>query len=77
MMDVLWAGWRSAYMAEVQAGIDPDACLFCELPAAADEDAYIIDEPLVVPGSAHVQGGFLLPGYFEFAVVAAVFDHPC
>jgi ATP adenylyltransferase len=43
MMDVLWAGWRAAYMAEVQAGIDPDACLFCELPSAADEDVYIVE----------------------------------
>ena len=43
MMDVLWAGWRSAYMSEVQAGIDANACLFCELPAASDEDVYIVD----------------------------------
>ncbi|MBT8215813.1 MAG: HIT domain-containing protein [Acidimicrobiia bacterium] len=43
MMDVLWAGWRSTYMGEVQAGTDTDACLFCELPSASDEDAYILE----------------------------------
>lgn len=43
MMDVLWAGWRSAYMAEVQAGTDSDACLFCELPSSADDEAYIVE----------------------------------
>jgi ATP adenylyltransferase len=43
MMDVLWAGWRSAYMAEVQAGTDPDVCLFCDLPSAPDEEVYIIE----------------------------------
>lgn len=42
-MDVLWAGWRSTYMGEVQAGTDTDACLFCELPSASDEDAYILE----------------------------------
>jgi len=42
-MDVLWAGWRSAYMSEVQEGVETEACLFCELPAAADDDAYIVE----------------------------------
>ena len=43
MMEVLWAGWRSAYMTEVQAGVDPDACLFCELPSAADAEVFIVE----------------------------------
>lgn len=43
MMDVLWAGWRSAYMAEVQEGADDDGCLFCALPTAADDEAYILE----------------------------------
>jgi ATP adenylyltransferase len=43
MMDVLWAGWRSAYMSEVQKGGTSDACLFCELPGAGDESAYILE----------------------------------
>ncbi len=43
MMDVLWAGWRSAYMSEVQQGDASDACLFCELPDATDESAYILE----------------------------------
>jgi ATP adenylyltransferase len=42
MMDVLWAGWRSAYMSEVQQGVETEVCLFCELPAATDEEAYIV-----------------------------------
>ena len=42
-MDVLWAGWRSAYMTEVQQGTDADACLFCELPDAGDEAVYILE----------------------------------
>ena len=42
-MDVLWAGWRSAYMSEVQAGTDEDACLFCELPSVEDADGYILE----------------------------------
>jgi ATP adenylyltransferase len=42
-MEVLWAGWRSAYMTEVQQGSDSDGCLFCELPAAADEEVYILE----------------------------------
>lgn len=42
-MDVLWAGWRAAYMGEVQAGTDTDACLFCELPSEPDEDTYILE----------------------------------
>lgn len=42
-MDLLWAGWRSAYMTEVQHGTDSDTCLFCELPTAADEEVYILE----------------------------------
>jgi len=42
MMDVLWAGWRSAYMSEVQQGVEPEICLFCELPAGTDEDTFIL-----------------------------------
>lgn len=43
MMDVLWAGWRSAYMSEVQEGADDDACLFCALPDASDDEAFILE----------------------------------
>jgi ATP adenylyltransferase len=42
-MDVLWAGWRSAYMSEVQQGLDLDACLFCELPSGSDEETCILE----------------------------------
>jgi ATP adenylyltransferase len=42
MMDVLWAGWRSEYMSEVQDGVEAEACLFCELPANRDDEAYIV-----------------------------------
>jgi len=42
-MDVLWAGWRSAYMSEVQQGTEADACLFCELPKEDDESVYILE----------------------------------
>jgi ATP adenylyltransferase len=42
-MDVLWAGWRSAYMSEVQQGTESDGCLFCELPGTDDESAYILE----------------------------------
>ena len=43
MMDVLWAGWRSAYMSEVQQGVEAGACLFCELPSGSDEETYIVE----------------------------------
>ncbi len=43
MMDVLWAGWRAAYMSEVQQGINADACLFCELPSGSDDTNYILE----------------------------------
>lgn len=43
MMDVLWAGWRSAYMSEVQGGVEAEDCLFCELPSGRDEDRYIVE----------------------------------
>ena len=42
-MDVLWAGWRSAYMSEVQQGTESDGCLFCSLPGADDESVYILE----------------------------------
>ena len=42
-MDVLWAGWRSAYMNEVQQGTEAGACLFCELPSGDDDSAYILE----------------------------------
>lgn len=42
-MDVLWAGWRSAYMSEVQKGTASDACLFCELPSAGDESSFLLE----------------------------------
>ncbi len=43
MMDVLWAGWRAAYMSEIQAGVDSDGCLFCELPAGSDESTHVLE----------------------------------
>ncbi len=42
-MDVLWAGWRAAYMSEVEAGQVSNACLFCELPAGSDEETFVLD----------------------------------
>lgn len=42
-MDVLWAGWRSAYMTEVQAGTETDACLFCELPSGEDQHTFVLE----------------------------------
>ena len=42
-MEVLWAGWRSTYMSEVQAGTAPGVCLFCNLPASDDSTAYILE----------------------------------
>lgn len=42
-MDVLWAGWRSAYMSDVQAGASTDACLFCELPGGADDATFVLE----------------------------------
>ncbi len=42
MMDVLWAGWRSAYMSEVQQEVEAEVCLFCELPSGTDEATYIL-----------------------------------
>lgn len=42
-MEVLWAGWRSAYMAEVQEGVHGDDCLFCALPDGGDDDSYILE----------------------------------
>jgi ATP adenylyltransferase len=43
MMDVLWAGWRSAYMLEVQQGVEAAACLFCELPSGEDDEHFIVE----------------------------------
>jgi len=43
MMDVLWAGWRSAYMSEVQQGVESGVCLFCELPSGPDDETYIVE----------------------------------
>jgi len=42
-VDVLWAGWRSAYMAEVQTEPASEACLFCELPSGDDETTYLLE----------------------------------
>ncbi|NNC75829.1 MAG: HIT domain-containing protein [Acidimicrobiia bacterium] len=39
---MLWAGWRSAYMSEVQQGAETEVCLFCELPSGTDEETYIL-----------------------------------
>lgn len=39
-MEILWAGWRSAY---VSGGDESEACLFCRLPEEGDEEAYILE----------------------------------
>lgn len=40
-MDVLWAGWRSAY---VGSGLEETGeCLFCRLPEQSDEEAYLLE----------------------------------
>ncbi len=40
--DLLWAGWRSEYIATAGQP-DLDGCLFCRLPAGDDDDALIIE----------------------------------
>jgi len=40
--DMLWAGWRSEYIANAGKP-DADGCLFCRLPAGADEEALILE----------------------------------
>ena len=50
-LDRLWAGWRATYIEEVataEPAGDGDACLFCELASAADEEGHVLArEPLV------------------------------
>lgn len=41
-MESLWAGWRSAYVGAAAEG-EEAGCLFCELPAREDEEAYILE----------------------------------
>lgn len=46
-MDRLWAGWRIDYVASADERNRPDSandadCVFCRLPALADEDALIV-----------------------------------
>ena len=41
-MEVLWAGWRAAYMDEVLT-TDDDGCLFCALPDGDDADTYLLE----------------------------------
>ncbi|MDP8958350.1 MAG: HIT domain-containing protein [Actinomycetota bacterium] len=40
-MDTLWAGWRSAYVADTEAG--EEGCLFCRLPDRPDEEVFILE----------------------------------
>jgi ATP adenylyltransferase len=40
-MDLLWAGWRSAYVRSVDD--EATSCLFCGLPDASDEDGLILE----------------------------------
>jgi ATP adenylyltransferase len=42
-MERLWAGWRSAYVSGAGDVGGEDGCLFCSLPAASDEEAYILE----------------------------------
>ena len=50
-MEILWAGWRSAYMQSVTDASTPktDDCLFCELPGSGPDD-----ETLIVERGEHV-----------------------
>jgi ATP adenylyltransferase len=41
-LDRLWAGWRSAYLDEVVSAPPRDACLFCGLAAASDDEAMVV-----------------------------------
>lgn len=41
-MEVLWAGWRSAYVSE-GVGEEARGCLFCRLPEEEDREAYILE----------------------------------
>jgi ATP adenylyltransferase len=42
-VDILWAGWRSEYVRSPDTQDDDAPCLFCRLPAAADEEALILE----------------------------------
>jgi ATP adenylyltransferase len=43
MLERLWAGWRSSYVASVDTKPD-DGCVFCRLAEAADERAALVLE---------------------------------
>lgn len=43
-MEVLWAGWRAAYMAEFTGESQSDDCLFCELPdSGPDNETFVVE----------------------------------
>lgn len=43
-MEILWAGWRSAYLSGLAAEESDDSCLFCELPASGpDSETYVVE----------------------------------
>lgn len=42
-MEILWAGWRSVYLAGLRDESDDAECLFCRLPDAGDDEAWIVE----------------------------------
>lgn len=42
-LDHLWAGWRSAYIEGVAAGVGDDECLFCRLQRLDDDEAFVLE----------------------------------
>jgi ATP adenylyltransferase len=44
MLDRLWAGWRSAYVADPETGRPADECVMCRLAAAEDRKGALVLE---------------------------------
>lgn len=42
-MEILWAGWRTAYVTSLEAQDDDAPCLFCRLPAHSDAEALMLE----------------------------------
>ena len=69
-MDILWAGWRSTYVAGLDAA--PDGCLFCALPDHDDDAALIVERGrhayTVLNRYPYVTGHLMVTPYRHVAV---------
>lgn len=77
-MDILWAGWRAAYVkgADVQDGAD---CVFCALPEYDDHTALILERGehvySVLNRFPYTTGHFMVMPYRHIAGLADLDDH--